>query len=161
MLLNASRLNRAILLALLISPTLAAAQTGHSRHHGMHADTDAKRAATEAYSQNRLFYVRLLEAPKPIPMSRHFQLRIGVYDGRNRDQMLPDASVEFFAGMRHGMKDRFAHGMSSTPRIDFEKGILTVDGMYFSMKGDWSVRLTIRDKGAQDAATLDLPCCED
>jgi len=112
-----------------------------------------------AYSEHHLFLVKLLEVPTPIPYEKYFTIRLGVYDGAAPHKKLSDAAVEVYAGMRHGMKSGFAHGMNSSPKVATEDGIVDVSGMYFHMMGAWTLKATVKQGDREDVAYLQLPCC--
>jgi len=112
-----------------------------------------------AYSEHHLFLVKLLAVPLPIPYEKYFTIRLGVYDGAAPHKKLSDATVEIYAGMRHGMKTGFAHGMNSSPKVTSDDGIVDVSGMYFHMMGAWTLKATVKQGGKEDVAYLQLPCC--
>lgn len=162
---DAYQLTRIILLSLFVTPATAAEhQHGHSQH-SMSASAvtkDAKgpsQAETVVYTTNKDFLVKLLDVPTPIPYGQHFSLKFGIYDGKNPNNPAIDTKVKINVGMRHGSMDHFAHGMDSSPKLSFNTGVLTVDGMYFTMKGTWTIELLIKQHEKQDTATFELPCC--
>lgn len=112
-----------------------------------------------AYTAHHLFLVKLLAVPTPIPFEKYFTIRLGIYDGAAPHKKLSDAAVEIYAGMRHGMKTGFAHGMNSSPKVASDDGIVDVSGMYFHMMGAWTLKATVRQGGKEDVAYLQLPCC--
>jgi hypothetical protein len=112
-----------------------------------------------AYTEHHLFLVKLLAVPTPIPYEKYFTIRLGVYDGAAPHKKLSDATVEIYAGMRHGMKTGFAHGMNSSPKVTSDDGIVDVSGMYFHMMGAWTLKATVKQGGKEDVAYLQLPCC--
>jgi hypothetical protein len=111
------------------------------------------------YTTHHLFLVKLLTVPTPIPYEKYFTIRLGIYDGAAPHKKLSDAAVEIYAGMRHGMKTGFAHGMNSTPKVTSDAGIVEVSGMYFHMMGAWTLKAMVRQGGKEDVAYLQLPCC--
>ena len=112
-----------------------------------------------AYTTNHDFLVKLVKLPSPIPYEKYFSVGFAVYDGHHPDVQLTDAHLALYAGMRHGMKEGFAHAMQSSPKIDDKQGKLTVSGMYFHMMGKWTLKATVTDKGKKGIAYFDLPCC--
>lgn len=116
-------------------------------------------ATREAFTTNHRFLVKLIAVPNPIPYQKYFQVRFAVYDGRNTTRRLPNARVDVYAGMRHGMTNDFAHGMQSTPKVREANGVATVSGMYFHMLGRWTLVTRIHDGGKAGVAFFDLPCC--
>jgi hypothetical protein len=112
-----------------------------------------------AYTGNHQFLVKITDLPNPIPYQKYFTLRFAVYDGHHPDKQLSDAHLTLFAGMRHGMKQGFAHGMQSTPKIGENAGAVTADGMYFHMMGKWTLKVAVKEGGKQGVAYFDLPCC--
>jgi hypothetical protein len=112
-----------------------------------------------AYTEHHLFLVKLLAVPTPIPYEKYFTIRLGIYDGAAPHKKLSDAAVEIDAGMRHGMKTGFAHGMNSSPKVAANDGVVDVSGMYFHMMGAWTLKATVRQGGKEDVAYLQLPCC--
>jgi hypothetical protein len=112
-----------------------------------------------AYTGNHQFLVKITDLPNPIPYQKYFTLHFAVYDGHHPDKQLSDAHLTLFAGMRHGMKNGFAHGMQSSPKIGENAGAITADGMYFHMMGKWTLKATVKEGGKQGVAYFDLPCC--
>lgn len=112
-----------------------------------------------AYSRNHLFLVKLLDLPRPIPYQKYFTLRFAVYDGHDPRHRLGDATLALYAGMRHGLKTGFAHGMDSTPKIVAKGGVFTVSGMYFHMMGAWTLKMTVHEGTKQGIVYFNLPCC--
>lgn len=115
----------------------------------------------QAYTTNHYFLVRLSSVPSPAPMQKYFSLQLDVYDGSNPQQRLLDPKIQIAAGMTHGMKEGFAHEMPSLPRIELAGGVTTVSGLFFTMAGDWTLRVTVREGGHEGTADFQLPCCED
>jgi len=111
------------------------------------------------YTEHHRFLVKLLEVPTPIPYEKYFTIRLGIYDGAAPHKKLSDAKVEIYAGMRHGMKTGFAHGMSSSPKVAVEDGVVDASGMYFHMMGAWTLKATVKEGDREDVAYLQLPCC--
>jgi hypothetical protein len=112
-----------------------------------------------AYTEHHLFLVKLLAVPTPIPYEKYFTIRLGVYDGAAPHKKLSDAALEVYAGMRHGMKTGFAHGMNSSPKVATEDGVVNVSGMYFHMMGAWTLKATVKEGDKEDVAYFQLPCC--
>lgn len=138
-----------------------AADDSHAHHHhdaSEVAATAESLAETLAYSANKAFLVRLQSVPVPIPYQKHFTVKLRVFDGKRISQTIDDATVGVNVGMRHGGR-HFAHGMDSTPKVSFSKGILTVEGMYFTMRGPWTIELDIQHQKVRDVVSLELPCC--
>lgn len=115
--------------------------------------------ATQAYTTNHAFLVKVVALPDSIPYERHFAMSLSVYDGRHPDRMLPGAKVHVTAGMRHGQKTGFAHGMQSTPKVERKDGVETVSGLYFHMPGRWTLQVDVQDGDEKGTAYLDIPCC--
>jgi hypothetical protein len=113
----------------------------------------------EVYTTNRLFVIHLTSAPQPIPFERHFALGFTVSRSDHPAQRLKDATVTVAAGMRHGLKHGFAHGMESRPQLVDDAGQFTIKGLFFHMRGPWTVQLDIREGAKHGVAYLDLPCC--
>lgn len=113
----------------------------------------------EAYTTNHLFLVKLVELPKPVPYERYFTLRFAVYDAQHPGKKLSDATLTVNAGMRHGRKRGFAHGMESSPKIKTKGGVINVSGMFFHMRGPWILEVTVREGGREGTAEFRLPCC--
>ena len=113
----------------------------------------------EAYTTNNQFLVKLISVPNPIPYEKYFRVRFQVFDVKLPSRPLPHARVAVFAGMRHGMKNGFAHGMESSPKVSEHDGIFTVSGMYFHMMGPWTLQTTVHDRGKEGIAYFSLPCC--
>jgi hypothetical protein len=112
-----------------------------------------------AYTEHHQFLVRLLSVPTPIPFEKYFTIRLGVYEAAAPHKKLPDAAIVIYAGMRHGMKTGFAHGMNSSPKVASENGIVSVSGMYFHMMGAWTLKATVKAGDKEDVAYFQLPCC--
>jgi hypothetical protein len=117
-------------------------------------------AATEAYTADRQFLVRLLSVPKPIPYEKYFSVTVGVYDANNPARRLSDVQLAVVAGMSHGLAQGFAHTMQSAPKIEARDGVATVSGLYFHMMGSWTMEVTVRMRDEESAAYFQLPCCE-
>jgi hypothetical protein len=115
--------------------------------------------ATQAYTTNHAFLVMVVALPDPIPYEKHFAMQFSVYDGKHPDRRLPGAEVRVTAGMRHGQKTGFAHGMQSTPKVERKDGVDTVSGLYFHMLGRWTLQVDVQNGDERGTAFLDLPCC--
>jgi hypothetical protein len=156
------RLTLVAMLAVFAAPIAAAdegATTGMKMNMPM-SDAPAHFMPTRsAYTAHHLFLVKLLAVPTPIPYEKYFTIRLSIYDGAAPHKKLSDAAVEIYAGMRHGMKTGFAHGMNSSPKVTSDDGVVDVSGMYFHMMGAWTLKATVRQGGKQDVAYLQLPCC--
>lgn len=113
----------------------------------------------EAYTGNHLFLIKLLELPKPVPYEQYFMLRFAVYDAQHPNKELRDATLAVNAGMRHGQKRGFAHGMESSPKITTKGDVINVSGMYFHMRGPWTLEVTVHEGGRKGTAEFRLPCC--
>jgi hypothetical protein len=113
----------------------------------------------QAYTTNNQFLVKLISVPNPIPYEKYFKVRFQVFNATRPGQPLPHARVTVLAGMRHGMKSGFAHGMESAPKVSEKNGVVTVSGLYFHMMGPWTLQTTVRDGGKEGIAYFDLPCC--
>ena len=111
------------------------------------------------YTTDHKFLVKLVKVPDPIPYQRYFVLRFAIYDGHDPNQLLQQARMTIFAGMRHGLKHSFAHGMQSSPKLVDQDGAMDVEGMYFHMQGKWTLRVTVTYGNEQGVAYFDLPCC--
>jgi len=116
-------------------------------------------ATRQAYTTNHTFLVKLVSIPNPIPYEKYFKLRVAVYDGSNTSQRISNVKVSVFAGMRHGMKMGFAHGMQSAPQVQEQDGVATVSGMYFHMMGPWTLKATVQSGNRSGVAYFQLPCC--
>jgi hypothetical protein len=151
----------AAMLAALAVPAVAADQDETKMPMNMPmSDAPAHFKPTRsAYTEHHQFLVRLLSVPAPIPYEKYFSIRLGVYDGAVPHKQLSDATIVIEAGMRHGMKTGFAHGMNSSPKVASERGIVSVSGMYFHMMGAWTLKATVTEGGKEDVAYFQLPCC--
>jgi len=112
-----------------------------------------------AYTANHEFLVKLTGLPNPIPYQKYFTLHFAVFDGHHPDDQLNNAQLTLSAGMRHGMKNGFAHGMQSAPKIAAKPGAIISEGMYFHMMGRWTLKVTVTDGERRGIAYFDLPCC--
>ncbi len=126
----------------------------------MSAEPVQSTPTAEAYTANRQFLVRLLAVPKPIPYEKYFSVAVGVYDANNPARHLSDLQLGVVAGMSHGLGQGFAHTMQSSPKIEVRDGVATVSGLYFHMKGSWTLEVTVRMRDEKSAAYFQLPCCE-
>jgi hypothetical protein len=113
----------------------------------------------QATTSDGHFLVKLLAVPSPIPFEKYFSLQFAVYDPSDPAKPLTNAHVSVFAGMRHGLKTGFAHGMQSTPKVAESNGVFTVSGMYFHMMGPWTFETTVSNGDQQSRADFQLPCC--
>ncbi|HUA09971.1 MAG TPA: hypothetical protein VMA98_11965 [Candidatus Acidoferrales bacterium] len=113
----------------------------------------------QAYTTNHALLVKLLEVPSSIPYEKYFTLRFGVYDPSHPNVLLSTAQLQIYAGMRHGMKTGFAHGMQSSPKVADRNGTFTISGMYFHMNGPWTLKVTVSNGSKQGVAYFQLPCC--
>ena len=148
-------------LAALALPALAADQ-GETKMPMNMPMSDAPahfKPTRSAYTEHHQFLVRLLSVPEPIPYEKYFSIRFGVYDGAAPHNKISDATIVIEAGMRHGMKTGFAHGMNSSAKVASENGIISVSGMYFHMMGAWTLKATVKVGGKEDVAYFQLPCC--
>jgi len=149
---------RILLLAALAAPVVAAA--GDVNMSMPMADAPAHfRPTREAYTDNHQFLVKLLAVPSPVPFEEYFTLRFAVYDGHDSTKKLSGAVLKVSAGMRHGMKQGYAHGMESAPKITGKDGVFTVSGMYFHMMGAWTLEASVEEGGKRGIAFFQLPCC--
>jgi hypothetical protein len=117
--------------------------------------------AAQAFTANHAFLVKLVSLPDSIPFQKHFSMMLAVFDGKHTDQKVSDAAVQVAAGMRHGMKNGFAHGMQSSLRVESKDGTVTISGLSFHMMGKWTLQIDVQQGGRKGTAYLDLPCCED
>ena len=148
-------LTRIALFLVAVTPVSAGAQMSD-----MKMPMDAKSAQTrQAYTTNHEFLVRLVSVPSPIPYEKYFTVKLEVYDGGEPPVKMPDAQVSVVAGMRHGMKTGFAHGMQSAPKVAEKNGVVIVSGMYFHMQGPWTLQTTVKNGSKEGVAYLTLPCC--
>lgn len=113
----------------------------------------------EAYTANHAFLVKLVSLPDAIPFEKFFSVSLSVYDGKHTDQKLQEATVDVNAGMRHGRKTGFAHGMHYAPRIETRDGVVTISGLSFHMMGEWTLQVDVQHGAEKDTAYLDLRCC--
>jgi len=145
--------------ALVFSMTLPAVAQMNGMNMPM-PDKPAHFAATrQAYTTNHAFLVKLISVPNPIPYEKYFRLRLAVYDAGAPAQPIPNPKIAVVAGMRHGMKSGFMHGMESAPKVTVRDGIVTVSGMYFHMMGPWTLQTDVSSRGKRGIAYFDLPCC--
>jgi len=153
----------ALFLSILIIGAVApaAAQQMQGQMQGMKMpEAPATFAPTrEATTTNHELLVKLIAVPAPIPYEQYFTLRFGVYDPSNPNVLLTNAQLQVYAGMRHGMKTGFAHGMQSSPKVVDNGGVFTVSGMYFHMNGPWTLKMTASSGSKEGVAYFQLPCC--
>jgi hypothetical protein len=114
---------------------------------------------TQASTTNHLYRIVLLAAPQPVPMHKHFELQLAIYEAKSPRKQIKDGQLEVTAGMTHGSGE-FMHGMQSTPVVEAHDGIYTVRGMMFHMQGPWTLRVQVRKGGHSGTADLTLQCCE-
>ncbi len=155
-----TRCNRYFLLGAMIT-ALAAPTVATAADMNMPMDNTPAhfKPMRSAYTTDHRFLVKLVSLPSPIPYEKYFSLRLAVYDAQSPHKKLTDARVEIAAGMRHGMKEGFAHGMESSPKLESKKGVVTVSGMYFHMMGPWVLEATVEREGKASVAHFTLPCC--
>ena len=113
----------------------------------------------EVYTDNHIFLVRLLTIPGQIPFEKYFDVQFAVFDGKTPVQHTQDIEVSVFAGMRHGLRKGFVHGMESSPRVLANEGVFTVSGLFFHMMGPWDLEIHIVKDGREGVASFNLPCC--
>lgn len=113
----------------------------------------------EAYTENRVFLLKLRSIPHPIPLEKYFTLEFAVYDGRHPTKVLAGVHLTVTAGMRHGLDHGFAHGMQSTPRVQARGNLFIVSGLYFHMAGPWTLEVHVDRDGQKGTAYFTLPCC--
>jgi hypothetical protein len=135
-------------------------QSGDPTAQPMSAEPVQATPTAEAYTTDRRFLVRLLSVPKPIPYEKYFSVAVGVYAANNPARHLSDLQLGVVAGMSHGLGQGFAHTMQSSPKIEVHDGVATVSGLYFHMKGAWTLEVTVRMRDEKSAAYFQLPCCE-
>jgi len=126
--------------------------------HAMKESSDFE-PTREAFTENREFLVRLVGLPNTIPLKKHFSVAFEVYNGRSISQKVQDAKLQVEIGMRHGMKDKFAHGMNSEPEVVSGPLVTSVDGVYFHMAGKWTIGVSVKAGKRVGTAWFDLPCC--
>lgn len=142
--------------------TMAAAQpaTAGQAPQAQPATSQAAAAETrQAYTPDHRFLVKLLSVPSPIPLQRYFSLRVAVYDGSDPHRQLSDPRFQVNAGMAHGLKHGLAHGMQSAPQVHMQGGTAVVSGMFFHMRGEWTLLITVSEAGHEGTARFELPCC--
>lgn len=135
------------LLATLLAPGLA------------FASPNADSQVLTAYTGNHQFLVKLKNVPKDIPFEQYFGVSIEAFDGKHPSVLLKSPKLSLKAGMKHGRKVGFAHGMESSPKIDLKQGLAKVSGLFFHMRGPWTLDVTVTDKGQSGTAEFTLPCC--
>ena len=108
---------------------------------------------------NHEFALKLVSLPEAIPLGKHFSLSLSVFDGKHRNRNLRDAEVRVTAGMRHGMKTGFAHGMQYAPKVESKDGMVTISGLSFHMMGKWTLQVDVQNGADKGTAYIDLPCC--
>ncbi|NKF23381.1 hypothetical protein [Solimonas marina] len=127
---------------------------------GMHMDTASDvKPTTQAYTSDHRYFITLDGMPKSIPEQDYFTLHFSVFDGQHPKQPVSGFSLDVQAGMRHGMKNGFAHGMQSSPKISVSGNTATVSGLMFHMMGTWTLQLTVHDGQHTSVADFELPCC--
>jgi len=116
-------------------------------------------ATNRAFTANHRFLVKVVAMPDAIPLAKHFSLDLAVFDGKHVERKLQDAAVHVTAGMRHGMKTGFAHGMQYAPKVEVKDGIVTISGLSFHMTGKWTLQVDVQKGADKGTAYIDLPCC--
>jgi hypothetical protein len=116
-------------------------------------------AIAQALTTNHLYRVVLVTAPQPVPMGKHFELQLAIYEAKSTGKRITDGQLDVTAGMTHGMGHEFMHGMQSTPVVEALEGGYTVRGMMFHMQGPWTLRVRVREGGHSGTADLTLECC--
>ena len=153
------RISVALTVALMLAVTVPAV----AQMSGMNMPMKDKPAhftmAREAYTTNRAFLVKLVSIPNPIPYEKYFQVRLTVYDGSNPARRIRNPKIGVIAGMRHGMKSGFMHGMDTAPKVSVHDGVATISGMYFHMMGPWTLETDVEGRGKHGVAYFQLPCC--
>ena len=131
----------------------------HSPHGHMKKESSDFEPTREAFTENKDFLVKLVDLPDNIPLKSHFSMGFQVYDGRSPDKKLKDTKLEFSIGMRHGMNDKFAHGMNSEPEVISKPQLTLVNGVYFHMPGKWTIAVSVSEGERVGTAWFDIPCC--
>ena len=140
-----------MLIAAVVVGVLTAARTSHAA-----TPTPAPTpivGATEAWSQKRLFHVRYVSSPSPVPMLALHDWTVTITDANGR--AVDGARLTVLGGM-----PAHAHGLPTTPTVrGLGDGRYLVEGLKFHMPGAWTVAFRINAAAGIDAVSfaLDLP----
>jgi len=97
-------------------------------------------------SRKKQFKVIYHPQPNPIPLNKHFRLKIQVQTPKNI--IIKDAQIKVNATM-----PAHNHGMNVKPKVKrLKDGIFEVKGLLFHMPGEWEMTVDITHKGKKDRA---------
>lgn len=104
--------------------------------------------ATRSAQEN--FQIVLEVDPSTLPLNEFVELKVMVYDAA--DALVPNATISIGGGMPgHG------HGLPTSPEVRSNAdGSYVVEGLKFSMPGQWVLVFDILANGTSDSATVEF-----
>ncbi len=130
---------RKVFLALLIAVSLIVTGSGNTA------------SAMDMASKEGIFKVNYTSEPEAIPIGQmiSWKLHILTADG----EPVTDAKIDIEGGMpAHG------HGLPTKPQVtkNLGQGTYLIEGLKFSMPGEWVITFTISSGGKSDSVTFPL-----
>lgn len=137
----------AVLLAgLWLAPGLAQTQPSHKNPDiKVHQVLSKNRVQLTLKKRFKVIYTPL---PDPIPLNKHFRLKVQVQTPQNK--IIPDAKITLKATM-----PAHNHGMNVKPKIkQLKDKVFEVKGLLFHMPGEWQIEVDVNHKGLKDKAVF-------
>jgi len=115
-------------------------QTDKTQHQTFRIDK-VQRQQRSQFSEKKSFRASYTPLPDPIPLNKHFRIKLQVQDAQNK--ILNNAKLKLDAGM-----PEHNHGMNVKPKVnDLGQGIFEVRGLLFHMPGYWEIYVDIEAEG--------------
>jgi hypothetical protein len=106
--------------------------------------------ATTRWSEHRLFRVRYVSSPAPVPLLAVHSWTVTIVDPN--DQPVSDAQLTVLGGM-----PEHAHGLPTVPQVtSLGDGRYLVEGLKFHMPGAWVVAFRIKAGAVTDSVRFEL-----
>jgi hypothetical protein len=130
-----------------LSPVWAQNTPNHNRPKPVNVDRENR----SQFSAKKAYRVIYTPVPDPIPLNKHFTLKLVVQDANNRP--IDNAKIVVDAGM-----PEHNHGMNVKPVVKaLGKGLFEVKGLLFHMGGYWEIYVDVQAPGKpKERATFGL-----
>jgi hypothetical protein len=120
-----------------LTPAFAQTAPNHNRPKPVNVDRENR----SQFSAKKAYRVIYTPTPDPIPLNKHFTLKLVVQDANNRP--IDNAKIVVDAGMPD-----HNHGMNVKPVVKaLGKGLFEVKGLLFHMGGYWEIYVDVQAPG--------------
>ena len=111
----------------------------------------SKQSATTVSADDKKYRVTLYSKSHPIPMQKIHSWVVHVEDADGK----PVENAKIYI---HGGMPAHRHGFPSTPRVKkyLGNGDYLIEGIKFSMIGEWEIRINIKEPNQRDRAVFRL-----